>query len=283
MLTYRNVTTLSWSTLVLASIASACSSGSPASPGLPVVPLPPKATVTGYRIASTDGSALTAVAGDGKRLSVVQTLSDGTTSPLPAEAHVTWSGPSVITALPIQSMPPASILPQPGSTPAVFWLENPDHFTSAQLAGVLWVLDAGGPNQTVRVTATDFIGTSPIQVAALVPPIELSASISIAPMPAGTVARGQVTYGANCAVCHGATGQGTSEFPGLNAAPGHVAGDPTWSPALLAMTARSDMDNNGVSLDPSMPKWLVRPSATGHFLATQDFADVYAFLQTQMQ
>jgi mono/diheme cytochrome c family protein len=90
-------------------------------------------------------------------------------------------------------------------------------------------------------------------------------------------------YASNCAVCHGATGQGTAAFPGLNNTPDHVAGDPTWNASLLAMTARSDMDNRGVSLDPSMPKWLSRLSSTGQLLSPSDFADIYAFLQTQTQ
>jgi hypothetical protein len=43
------------------------------------------------------------------------------------------------------------------------------------------------------------------------------------------------------------------------------------------------MDNRGVSLDPSMPKWLSRLSSTGQLLSPSDFADIYAFLQTQTQ
>jgi hypothetical protein len=49
----------------------------------------------------------------------------------------------------------------------------------------------------------------------------------------------------------------------------------------MAMSARADMDNMGVSLDLAMPKWLIRTSSTGNLLNTQDFADIYAWLATQ--
>jgi hypothetical protein len=42
------------------------------------------------------------------------------------------------------------------------------------------------------------------------------------------------------------------------------------------------MDNGGVALRLPMPDWLSTPNpATGAPLATQDFADIYAFLKTQ--
>jgi hypothetical protein len=70
--------------------------------------------------------------------------------------------------------------------------------------------------------------------------------------------------------------------PGLNAAPGNVAGDPTWNPALLAVAARSDMDNAGIALRAPMPDWLSRTSATSRQPpTTQDFADIFAYLATQ--
>jgi mono/diheme cytochrome c family protein len=90
-----------------------------------------------------------------------------------------------------------------------------------------------------------------------------------------------ILYGANCATCHGATGQGTTDFPGLNNMPDHVAGDPDWNASLVAMSARSDMDDLGVSLDLAMPRWLTRTSSTGQPLSPSDFADIYAFLKTQ--
>jgi cytochrome c len=155
------------------------------------------------------------------------------------------------------------------------WIQNRDHFTDDELGAVLWVLDSGtDPQPTVAVKAS----LSPSEGNG-----DATANIAIAPMPVGDGGRGQTLYGSNCAPCHGATGQGTTQFPGLNAAPDHVASDPSWNASLFAMTARSDMDNLGVSLDPSMPKWLIRLSSTGQPLSPSDFADIYAFLITQTQ
>jgi hypothetical protein len=69
--------------------------------------------------------------------------------------------------------------------------------------------------------------------------------------------------------------------PGLNNAQGHLAGDPSWNAALLALAARADVDNNAVSLRVPMPDWLAGHTGTGALLSTQDFADIYAFLKTQ--
>jgi mono/diheme cytochrome c family protein len=252
------------SVFLIVSLVGACSSSTPASP-----------QVTGYRIVSGDGSPSTAVAGEAKRLAVVQVMADGTTVPLSASTRVTWSGPPLVKALSIGSAPPSSILPVTGRTATAMWIQNPDHFSDDELEGVLWVLDSGtDPQPTVVVMASlsssDFTGGA-------------TANINIGPMPDGDAGRGQAVYESNCASCHGSTGQGTMEFPGLNNTPDHVAGDPSWNASLLAMTARSDMDDLGVSLDPSMPKWLTRPSSTGRLLSPSDFADIYAFLKTQTQ
>jgi mono/diheme cytochrome c family protein len=231
------------------------------------------ASVSGYKIVMGDGSPLVAMAGDAVRLIAVQTMSDGTTASLPSAAKVVWSGPATVQALAGGSMPTDSALPPPAVSSTAFWLTNPEHYSEADLAGVLWVLDQGsGTPSGLLVTAT-ISGVGPAATA--------TATLPVSPMPAGDVARGAALYGANCSACHGVSGHGTSTFPGLNNEAGHVAGDPEWSAALLAMTARSDMDNMGVSLDPSMPKWLTRISANGKTLATQDFADIYAFLKTQ--
>jgi mono/diheme cytochrome c family protein len=180
-----------------------------------------------------------------------------------------------VKALAIGSMPPSSILPNSSQFATAIWIQNPDHFGDVDLAGVLWVLDSGtDPHPTVAVKAS---------LSSSNPTGEATANIAIGPMPVGDTGRGKAMYAANCASCHGGTGQGTSTFPGLNNTPDHVAGDPTWNASLLAMTARSDMDNRGVSLDPSMPKWLNRPSSTGQLLSPSDFADIYTFLQTQTQ
>jgi hypothetical protein len=50
---------------------------------------------------------------------------------------------------------------------------------------------------------------------------------------------------------------------------------------MMGISARSNMDNAGVSLASDMPKWLILTGSTGKILSTQDFADIYAFLRTQ--
>jgi Cytochrome c len=226
-----------------------------------------------YEVVATGGGALEAPVGDALHLSVVEGLSDGTTKPLASDAKVTWSGPPVVTALPVGSEPADSVWPQPGSAVAAAWLKNPDHLTDAQTAGVLYVFDSGSAaNPSVAVTASVSGGDAP--------PGEVTAAVSIKPFPVGAPSRGQTLYAANCASCHGAHGEGDSA-PGLNDEPENVAGDPAWSPQMLGLAARSNTDDLGVSLDPSMPKWLVLPGASGQLLTTQDFSDIYAFLKTQ--
>jgi mono/diheme cytochrome c family protein len=253
------------STITLALIAAtlgACSSAPSSS-----------AAFASYQIVSADGLPLKVNVGDAFRLTVVETLSDGTTLPLASDATVVWSGPPRVTALPKGSTPTDSIWPQPGVGPTAMWVSNPDHLTPAQVNGVLYVLDIGsGSNPSINVTATVSGGTAPAGLA--------SATLAVGAFPAGDVTRGKAIYGSNCAPCHGAQGEGASA-PGLNADPGNLAGDPSWTSPMLGITARSNMDNMGVSLDLSMPRWLVLPSANGHLLTTQDFSDAYAFLQTQ--
>ena len=226
-----------------------------------------------YRVVPANGGTLTANVGDAFRLEVVEGLSDGTTRALSTAATVTWSGPPTVTALPEGSEPSDSILPQPGADPDAFWIQNPDHLTAAQVAGVLYVLDAGTAAQpSVTVSAAVTGGSAPAGNA--------TATLAIAPFPTGDVTRGHGLYSANCAGCHGAQGEGGTA-PGLNDEPDHVAGDPDWTPQMLGFAARSNMDDQGVSLDVSMPKWLLINSAAGKLLSTQDFSDMYAFLQTQ--
>jgi mono/diheme cytochrome c family protein len=247
--------------------AVACSAGSPAAPGVTAP------TVIGYRIVAGDGAPFLATEGDAVRLLAVQTLLDGTSAPLPTEAEVVWSGPPTVQALAAGSMPAVSSLPATGLQSSGFWLLDPPHYSEAELSGVLWVMGEGSaPSPGLPVTAT---------ISGVVPGGIATATLPVAAMPAGDIDRGKAIYAANCADCHGASGHGTSDFPGLNGEDGHVAGDPAWSAALLAMTARSDMDNAGVSLSASMPRWLTRISANGKTLTTQDFADTYAFLKTQ--
>ena len=257
-----------FSVLTMGALVGACSSTTPASSSL---------VVTGYRIVSADGSPPTAVAGEAKRLAVMQVMADGTTANLGASTLVTWSGPPLVKALSQGSAPESSILPAAGPLATAMWIQNPDHFSDDELGGVLWVLDSGtDPEPTVAVKVSVSSSSGDLRGGA-------TANINVGPMPVGDTGRGQAMYESNCASCHGVTGQGTTEFPGLNNTPDHVAGDPSWNASLLAMTARSDMDDLGVSLDASMPKWLTRPSSTGQLLSPSDFADIYAFLKTQTQ
>jgi hypothetical protein len=81
--------------------------------------------------------------------------------------------------------------------------------------------------------------------------------------------RRATTYAAGCATCHGAMAQGTTAnadgsymfdggtysypAPGLDTEMGNLASDPDWNAALLAVAARSDMDNGGLELCAPMP------------------------------
>jgi mono/diheme cytochrome c family protein len=250
---------------------------------------------TQLEIVTASGSPLQAVAGDGVKLKVVQSTSGGSTEDLPAGATVTWTSPATITALPFDSTAP-SPLPLPGAEPTAVWIDNagrPDD--AAALADVLFILDASKQEHpSITVTAT---------VSGVTPGGPVSATIAVSPTPAGDAGRGATVYGAtgaDCAQCHGATGHGSPATPpssmtymlggasygypapGINAEPGNLASDPAWSAELLAFSARADVDNGGLTLRSPMPAWIVTPDpATGELLSTQDFADMYAFLQTQ--
>ena len=248
------------------------------------------------QIVTVSGAPLQAVAGDAVALKVVIASPDGSTKDLPSDANVTWMSPSVITTLPPNSTA-ASPLPSFATTtaPTIAWIDNayrPDR--AADLANVLFVLDPGTvQNATVTVAAT-VTGASPAGA--------VKATIGIDPTPEGDWTRGAALYGAagaNCAECHGATGHGSPgapeaasyviagdpysfPAPGINAEPGNAAGNPAWNAALFAVAARADMGNGGITLRAPLPDWLAEPNpATGAPLATQDLADMYAFLKTQ--
>jgi len=145
------------------------------------------ATFADYRIVAAGGGALTADVGDAFRLSVVEALSDGTTKPLADDAQVTWSGPPVVTALPIGSTPDESVLPQPAAAATGMWINNPDHLTAAQVNGVLFVLDAGSnANPSIEVTATVAGGAAPGGAA--------TATVSVMPFPTADGTRGQALW-----------------------------------------------------------------------------------------
>ncbi len=270
-------------TWALAATAVAC--GSAASPA---------SSPPALRIVATSGAPLEAVAGDAIPLTVVEVSEDGGLRPLPEEATVTWESPARIAVLPPGS-PSANPIPAFGLQPTAAWIDNPYRpDRNENMKNVLFVLDPGVvQNATVPLKAT---------VSGVASAGTVTASVIVDPTPLGDPARGSALYGsggANCASCHGATGSGTLlvpgvttysyasgpsdvPSPGLNAEPGNAAGDPAWNAALFAVAARADMDNAGVALRLPMPDWLdgADPS-TGHPLATQDFADIVAFLKTQ--
>ncbi len=239
-------------------------------------------------IVSSSGSLTAAVAGDAIALKVM----DGADA-LPSGATVTWSGVPHVVALDPASTA-ASPLPAAGAAPTAAFVTNPGREDlGTHLADVLFVLDPGTTGGSLTVTATV---TGAVTGTATV-------SIPVGATPAGDATRGAAVYGsggANCAYCHGATGHGvdagpggmymfnesTYSFPapGLNAEPGNLATDPAWNAALLAVASRSDMDNGGLTLRLPMPSWLTEPNpVTKQPLATQDYADIYAFLKTQSQ
>jgi mono/diheme cytochrome c family protein len=239
-----------------------------------------------FSIVAASGSPQGA-AGDALVLKVTDGADD-----LPSGSTVTWSGVPTVTALDPSSTA-ASPLPPAGDAPTAAFITNPGRpDVAADLTGVLFILDPGTkPGGELSVTATI---TGAVRGTVTV-------SIPVGAAPAGDAARGAAAYGengANCAACHGATGHGTDPgpdgmfklgnatysypAPGLNAEDGNLASDPDWNVALLAMAARSDVDNGGVTLRVPMPNWLAKPHpATNQPLTTQDFADIYAFLKTQ--
>jgi mono/diheme cytochrome c family protein len=242
-----------------------------------------------FRIVASSGGPLQAVAGDALALSVVQVLMDGSTQPLPVQATVAWVDPPTVTAL-----SPYGTRQIPlwvfGSQPKAYFVDNPGRpDRNTDLAGVLFILDPGETaGASLNVTAN---------VGGVSPGGQVAATIAIGATPAGDASRGATTYGTNCSICHGATAAGTPRdpdggflidghpygypAPGLNRAHGNLAGNLTWNAALLAMAARADMDNEGLTLRSPMPDWLNPPPAIGNALSTQDFADIYAFLRTQ--
>jgi mono/diheme cytochrome c family protein len=277
------------SSIAVAALLAACGS-SDDSPSPP----PPQ-----LRIVATSGVSLsTAFAGDAIPLDVALVASDGTKSTLPDGAVVTFVAPSKLTALAPATVAPVLLNPSvTGQGPTATFVDNPGRADrAASLANVLFILDPGTlQNGVVHVSAT---------VTNIANAGTVDVDITVLPAPLGDARRGATLYGphgANCGRCHGATGHGSPEPPdsktfkidgmtydfpalGLNAEPGNLANDPAWNAALLAFSARSDVDNAGVTLRAPMPDWLKNVSpAVGKPLSTQDLADIYAFLRTQTE
>lgn len=248
------------------------------------------ATSTGFEVVAASGGApiSSLAAGDAVRLDVVETFSDGSRAPLPSGTTITWTAPAAVAALASDSTAD-SPFPPFGAAPTAVFISNaqrPDR--QANLAAVLFVVDAGTQSGSVTVTATLASGASGTA----------TATIPVAASTAGDAARGAPIYTTACSSCHGTTGGGSLanpdgsytldgtayDFPapGLNAAPDNLAGDPDWTPAMLAAAARADVDNGGIVLRAPMPDWLVTTFG-GRLLTTQDFNDIYAYLLTQTQ
>ena len=169
------------------------------------------APFAGYRIVAADGSMPSAMVGDALRLSVVEMRTDGSSEAVSSDARILWSGAPVITALPVGSAPAQSLLPQPSEAPTAMWVSNPGHLGAAETAGVLFVLDAGSTSSpSLAITASVAGGAGPEGHAAI--------SIPVAAFPTGDASRGQRSYSANCASCHGAHAEG-GIAPGLNNEP----------------------------------------------------------------
>ena len=246
----------------------------------------PKAT--GFQV---QGMPAHASAGDAIPLTVVQTFADGTTGALPSGATVTWAGVPTVTALAPDSTADSPI-PAPTSSPTAFFLSNPSRTDeAASLANTLFIRDTGtGTGGSVALTGT-VAGSATGTV---------TASLTVGGPLTGDAGRGATAYASACADCHGMSGHGTDAgpngkftidgmdynfpAPGLNAEAGNAGGDPDWDAGIFALAARVDMDDGGVALRQPMPSWLTTTSPSTHaLLSTQDLADIYAFMQTQMQ
>jgi mono/diheme cytochrome c family protein len=237
---------------------------------------------TGFAIQSATGRDLTSVvAGDALALELVETFSDGSTQPAIGAA---WTAPATVDTLDPDSTADSPI-PAFGATPTAVFVDNALRVDrNDDLAGVLFVLDAGS-TAGGQATVTAMAGSSTATL-----------TIPVAATPTGNATRGATTYAAGCATCHGTLAQGAAAnadgsytidggaysypAPGLDTEMGNLASDPDWNAALLAVAALSDMDNGGLELRPPMPDWLADTS-TGALLSTQDFADIYAYLVTQ--
>lgn len=267
-----------WGLMISATVVAACGTSDA-----------PSAMVTGYSIVRVDGASMSAATGDAVALNVVETLSDGSQKALPPGSAVAWTAPATVTALGADSTAPDP-MPDFSVGPTALFIDNglrPER--AANLDSVLFVVDAGPSNSgSLSVSATISGPVSTI----------VTAMIPVASGPSGDASQGATIYRTACSGCHGATGAGTVAnadgtftyaggtfdypAPGLNAADGNLASDPSWSASLLAMAARADVDNCGITLRKPMPDWYSIP-VSGRFLTGQDFADIYAFLATQTQ
>jgi cytochrome c553 len=252
------------------------------------------ARIAGSGSGSGGGSNIAAVAGDAVLLGVVEDLGTNGTKALPASTTVTWTMPATVTAL-APGSDAANPLPLPGTKPTGVFIDNsatrPD--ITDDIAGVVFILSAGMGEAfagTLEVSATVSTDTDKL----------VTASISVAAMPAGDASRGQQEWAEDCSNCHGATGDGspvgsdgmysfdggTYPFPapGLNDAAGNLATNTAWSAELCAFSSRSDVGYLGLALRVPMPNWIVDvASVTQQPPTTQELADIYAYLVGETQ
>ncbi len=259
--------------------------------------------VNGMAIVSAYGTPLGAAPGDAVPLKVVFTLSDGTTLDLPAGSQVTWIAPQTIAAQDPASPQvddagdPVSVLPDAGATPTAFYVSNAYRPDRTDYAGLLFVLSAGSGAEA-GITVTVQLADAGV----------LSAVVPIAAAPVGDPDAGGELYQqvVRCNACHGQMGEGSAPSvladggvvypgaggsfpfpaPGLNgglseAGTPNLAADPAWNAPLLGIAAQGDLDNFGVALRAPMPDWRGKTNLLGNPLTAQDFADLYAWLQTQ--
>jgi hypothetical protein len=214
-------------------------------------------------------------------LTVVIQNPDGTTSPLPTGANVTWTSPPTLVAFDPNDAGGAA-LPSLSPAPLAFFIENPFRPDRSDYAGVMFVCQQGNtdtPNITVTAQV-DGLGT-------------VTAYVPVRAPLVGDPDAGAAEYVANkCDQCHGDTGAGSPmndagtytmqggtypyPAPAINAGDGGAVNDPTWSAALYGLAGQGSVDNNGVALRKPMPDLLGPTTA-------QTYADIYAFMQTQTQ
>lgn len=280
-------------------LVAGCPANSPSSSSTPV------ATVTGYKLIAPS----TAMVGDAVQLQVQEVLSTGATASLPSNATITWNGaPTMLASSPawLYNNVPARVSALSGnvanttllatdSAPTGFFVSNParalpDPTILPALADTLFI--SGDP---ASASATPVVVSATIGGTGVTAGTTASASISITAGPSTvSTSNGGTVYAANCAMCHGATGDGAGtaapNAPGLNnLSPGgspNLAADPGWNAPLLAFAARADVDNTGSRLylaggTAPMPFWLTQNAAGGGYLTTQDYYDMYAWLKTQ--
>ena len=249
-----------------------------------------EASITGVAIVSATGAPLKGAPGDAIELDVVYTRSDGTTSPV--ETSFTWTEPSTVTAQNPADAGSTGILPEAGTAPTAFFVDNPYRITHD---GLLYIVAAGASPPTPMTVSASIPGHGTAKT-----------TVTVLAAPTGDALNGKTifqTLGLKpCASCHGTTGAGSppvdgGEYklplmggelfaypaPGLNDAPdsGNLADDPSWTAGLLGMAAQADIDNEGVALRTPMPTFFDVTDLAGKPMNAQDFADIYAFLKTQ--